>query len=494
MGFPFKQIKWFYHEFGIQSLYDTGWDAWLIILTRCSRMFAYGTNSLILALFFSALNFSDFRIGLFMTLTLLGDVLLSVLLTLIADRLGRRKILFAGSFLMFLSGIAFALFENFWILLFAAVVGVISATGGDFGPFRAIEESTLSHLTTPKTRPDVLAWYITTSSIGSALGVELTGRVVHYLQHRDGWTIVDAYHTVFWIYSAMGCVNMVLTLLLSKKCEVNYEGKTETEEAEVLLDEMEERDSEETAIPSPTATSDSSIPEKKSRFAEISQATRSVMYKLWFLLIVDSLADGMVGYSLTTYYMDKKFDLRKSTLGDITSISYVLSSCSTIFAGPLSRRLGLINTMVFTHLPSSAAVLLFPLPSSIFFTVALFFVRTGLNNMDQAPRSAFIAAVVKPEERTAVMGITSMLRTLAATAGPSVTGILAGNDRFWIAFVAAGALRIAYDLGLWAMFVNMKLHQHEEKGEYKEVDDGLRRESDEEELRDLQRRPDEDER
>jgi len=491
MAFPVKQLKWFYHEFGIKSLYDTGWDAWLIILTRCSRMFAYGTNSLILALFFSALDFSDFRIGLFMTLTLLGDVLLSVLLTLIADRLGRRKILFAGSFLMVLSGIAFALFENFWILLFAAVVGVISATGGDFGPFRAIEESTLSHLTTPKTRPDVLAWYITTSSIGSALGVELTGRVVHYLQHRDGWTIVDAYHTVFWIYSAMGGVNMILTLLLSKKCEANYEAKTTTEESEVLLDEMEERDSEETAIPSPTTSSEFSIPEKKSRFAQISQATRSVMYKLWFLLIVDSLADGMVGYSLTTYYMDKKFDLRKSTLGDITSISYVLSSCSTIFAGPLSRRLGLINTMVFTHLPSSAAVLLFPLPSSIFFTVALFFVRTGLNNMDQAPRSAFIAAVVKPEERTAVMGITSMLRTLAATAGPSVTGILAGNDRFWIAFVAAGALRIAYDLGLWAMFVNMKLHQHEEKGETKEVDSGMRRESDEEELRDVPRRSDE---
>jgi len=131
MAFLVSQIKWFYHEFGIKSLYDTGRDAWLIILTRCTRMFAYGTNSLILALFFSALEFSDFHIGLFMTLTLLGDVLLSVLLTLVADRLGRRLILFSGSFLMVFSGAAFALFENFWILLFAAVVGVISATGGD---------------------------------------------------------------------------------------------------------------------------------------------------------------------------------------------------------------------------------------------------------------------------------------------------------------------------------------------------------------------------
>ena len=183
------------------------------------------------------------------------------------------------------------------------------------------------------------------------------------------------------------------------------------------------------------------------------------MYKLWFLLTVDSLADGMVSLSLTYYYIDRKLHLSKSVLGDITSASYILSSFSTVFAGPLARHLGVINTMVFTHLPSSAAVLLFPLP----LIIILFFIRTGLNNMDQAPRTAFIAAVVKPDERTAVMGITSTLRTLAAMVGPGVTGLLAGTDRFWTAFVVAGALRICYDLGLFAMFVNRKLHTHEPK-------------------------------
>lgn len=143
------------------------------------------------------------------------------------------------------------------------------------------------------------------------------------------------------------------------------------------------------------------------------------------------------------------------------STSYLLMACSTIFASPLSRRLGLVNTMVFTHLPSSAAVLLFPIPQNVPMTVVLFFIRTGLNNMDQAPRVSLIAAVVRPEERTAVMGITSMARTLASTVGPSFTGVLAGNDRFWIAYVVAGALRVSYDLGLFAMFVNMKLHEHE---------------------------------
>lgn len=159
---------------------------------------------------------------------------------------------------------------------------------------------------------------------------------------------------------------------------------------------------------------------------------------------------------------DIKFHPSKSTLGDVTSISYFLTAIGGIFAGPLAKKIGLVNTMVFTHIPSSAAVLLFPLPNILWLTVILLFVRAGLNNMDQAPRSALIAAIVIPSERTAVMGITAMLRTMAATSGPMVTGFLANSDRFWVAFVAGGAFRLTYDIGLWVLFTNVKLHQHEQ--------------------------------
>lgn len=135
-----RPFKWFYHHFGLASIQHTGRNAALIILARSCRMFAYGSTSLILALFFAELGFPDTRIGLFMTLTLLGDVVLGFGLTMVADRVGRRRILFGGSFLMVLSGVVFAVAEGFWVLLGAAVVGVISAAGGDFGPFRAIEE------------------------------------------------------------------------------------------------------------------------------------------------------------------------------------------------------------------------------------------------------------------------------------------------------------------------------------------------------------------
>lgn len=210
------------------------------------------------------------------------------------------------------------------------------------------------------------------------------------------------------------------------------------------------------------------------------------MYKLWFLLAVDSLADGMVPYSLTNYYIEEKFDPAKSTLGDINGIAYLLGAFSTVFAGPLARKIGLINTMVFTHIPSSAAVLIFPLPPYFWMAVVLLFIRAGLNNLDQAPRSAFIAAVVKPEERTAAMGVTAIVRTLAATTGPTVTGLLAESERFWIAFVAAGACRLVYDVGLYALFVNMKLYQNEDGTDAGQASPASPRTSDEEQMTELE--------
>ncbi|KAK8035431.1 MFS general substrate transporter [Apiospora rasikravindrae] len=446
-----RPFRWFYHEFGIVSIHDSGRNAWIIILARACRMFAHGAISLILAIYFAALEFTDHQIGLFMTLTLLGDVFLGTFITLIADRVGRRKVLLGGSFLMIFSGTIFATFENFWILLFAAVVGVVSVTGGDFGPFRSIEESVLSQLTTPSMRSDVLSWYVATSTLGSSLGSEAGGRIVHTLREQRDWTLVNAYHALFWLYVGMGTVNAILAALLTDACELY-------------------KQDDYTQIPQGEQQEISRVPQNwfgrsttwlGGRLSQISVPTRRVMYKLWILLALDSIADGMVPYSWTTYYMDENFHPLKSTLGDVTSVAYFLGAISAMFAGPLARRIGLVNTMVFTHVPSSAAVLLFPLPNIFWMTVALLLLRSALNPLDQAPRTALIAAVVRPEERTAVMGITSLVRTCAAMIGPTLTGLLAANKQFWVAFVVAGIARLSYDFGLYAMFINIKLHQHE---------------------------------
>lgn len=457
--------KYAWQESGLASLWITGRDAWLIIFARCCRMFAYGASSLILALFFNELETSDARIGLFLTLTLVGDVIMSLTISLIADRFGRRRTLVCGACLMILAGLTFALSNNYWVLLPAAIVGVLSATGGDTGPFRAIEESTLSELTVPETRSDVLSWYITTAALGSASGTAAAGRLVSWLQAKEGWSLLAAYHVCFAVYAMMGTVALLAASVLSPRCELKVPSVVKEDEsgeaAQGLLEdedhELSPVDDEHRVKPQPEKEQQ----EPKNKLAHISKETRNVMYALWFLLMVDSLADGMVSMSLTTYYMDDKFHLPKSTLGDVLSIAYFLAACSTVFAGPLSRHIGLVNTMVFTHIPSSLAVLVFPLPQGKLFTFALLLIRVGLNTMDQAPRAALIAAVVKPEERTAVMGITSTLRTLANVTGPSFTGLLADSGRFWIAFVVGGALRLAYDVGLFVMFINIQLYKHE---------------------------------
>jgi MFS family permease len=405
-----------------------------------------------------------------MTLTLLGDVLLSLLLTLVADKLGRRRILFMGSVMMACSGVVFALSENFWILLVAAVFGIISVTGADCGPFRAVEESILSGLTDEKTRSDVLSWYITATTMAGAIGAEVAGRTVQALEKSSG-DVTEAYHALFWGYAAFGVIGSVLCLGLSSRCEAAGEkraemkergrGTVDEEEEEVLLEAMtpnttdgfEDRENvgRQASLRAPP------FQKKPSYFSQISKSTRSVMYKLWILLAVDSLADGMTPYSLRNYYVDQKFHVSKATLGDITSASQFLCAVGAVFAGPLAKRIGLINAMVFTHLPSSIASAFIPLPTSVGWTVGILLFMAALNSMDQAPRTAFIAAVVNPEERTGVMGITSMLRTLSSSMGPSITGLLAGSDNFWVAFLVTGICRIIYDVGLWILFVNVKV-------------------------------------
>jgi sugar phosphate permease len=283
----------------------------------------------------------------------------------------------------------------------------------------------------------------------------MSGRIIEGLRGREGWTLLHAYHGCFWLYAVMGLVNMGCAAMLSERCELK--GATGAEQGEGETERL--LNGAQTDVP---ATEHGKEPKRrKSWVSQISRETLSIIAVLWFLLMVDSLADGMANMSLTTYYMDQKFHLPKSALGDIVSTSYFLSALSNIFAGPLARYLGLVNTMVFTHIPSSAAVLVFPLAQTVPVTFALLLLRVGLNNMDQAPRTALIAAVVRPEERTAVMGITGMVRTLASTTGPSITGLLAGGNRFWVAFVVAGALRLAYDVGVFAMFINIKLYKHE---------------------------------
>jgi MFS family permease len=431
---------------GVSSMLATSRDVHLLLLTRFIRMCAYGSSTLVLALYFAALGHSDTKIGLFLSLTLVGDVGISLLLTLVADSLGRRRILIAGGLLMALSGVVFATTSNYWLLLLAAVVGVISPSGNEIGPFRAIEESTLAQLSDAKTRTDVFAFYVVVGTLGGASGSLAGGWVTQALQ-GSGWTDVASFRSIFWVYAGLGLCKAGLSMLFSQKCEAlptPVPPSTQSEEAEAFLPADD-------PAPAPPP------PQKRSAIAQISPSSRKTLFKLCCLFFFDSLASGMVPNSLIAFYISRKFSLPEGKLGSIIGSAQFLSSIGNVFASAIAKRIGLVKTMVFTHLPSAILLSIVPLSESLAPTVALLIIRASLASMDQAPRSAFLSAVVLPSERTAVMGVVNTVKTLSQSSGPLITGLMADDGRFWIAFLLAGTLKASYDLGLLTVFLNHKV-------------------------------------
>ncbi|KAI5358171.1 Putative major facilitator superfamily, MFS transporter superfamily [Septoria linicola] len=439
------------NELGITTLLNSKKDVYILLFARLVRMVAYGSSTLILALYFAALGHSDTKIGLFMTLTLIGDVLISLLLTLVADTLGRRRILLLGAALMTFSGCIFATSSSYYILLFAAIVGVISPAGNEIGPFRAVEESTLAQLTEASTRSDVFAHYVVAGTSGAAIGSLTAGWATHALQ-SSGWAEQASYRVVFWLYAIIGLLKCSLTLLLSQECELPPQltrqrqdsargaGGNQEDEQRAFLGEHEQADEEQEA------------PKKLASWLQLSQKSQVNLAKLCGLFFFDSLASGMVPASLIAYFLAQKFEVSEGVLGTIMASAQFVSSLGNIFASSVSKRIGLVRTMVFTHLPSAIFLALLPAPTSLFLTIVLLVARSSLSSMDQAPRSAFLSAVVLPEERTAVMGIVNTVKTMSQSSGPLITGTLSSSKHFWLAFVLAGTLKAAYDLAMLHMF------------------------------------------
>lgn len=318
-----KAPQWLANEFGLASMRRAGKDVYILILARYIRLVAYGAVALILALYFQELGFSDAQIGMFMTLTLLGDVFISLLLTLVADGIGRRTILLFGAIAMATSGAVFATTSNYVALLMAAIIGVISPSGNEIGPFRAIEESTLAHLVPEAQRSDVYMWYVVMAVLGTSTGLAVGGQAVDHLQAREGWTDLDAYRAIFWIYTGVGCVKAIMTLFLSRHCEHADHKSNQPEasgETEPLLNGQGGLDGQDEG----TRLAPPAKKPKKLWYSisTISKPSRGVLFKLCSLFFFDSLGSGMVPFSLVNYYLERKFDLPKGKLGGIMSATW----------------------------------------------------------------------------------------------------------------------------------------------------------------------------
>ncbi|KAI9672174.1 MAG: hypothetical protein M1831_001988 [Alyxoria varia] len=420
-----------------------------------------------------------------MTLTVLGDAALSLTLTIFADRLGRKNILMLGSLLMIASGMVFVFCKSYWLLLLAAILGVISPSGYEIGPFRAIEESIIAQLTPKDQRSDMFAWYTLIGIFGGALGNVVCGWIVQTIE-SEGNKSLEAYQAIWRIYSALGAVKLFLAALLSKCVELDEglevrpasdDGENgRPERGEATLDPtrpfLGHHDDEQSQLLNPsrfgsptTSHSDGSQAASQAEetpatmferiwacLPQLSSKSRGIVLKLSMLFSVDSFGSGLVPIPWIAFFFTNKFSIPAGPLGTLFFVTCLIAAVSNLVSASIVRRIGLVKTMVFTHLPSSIFLGLIPVPNNKWLAMALLALRSSTASMDTAPRQAFTAAAVLPEERTAVMGTTNVIRTLAQSAGPLVTGKLAEDEMMWVSFVLAGLLKSGYDLGMLAIF------------------------------------------
>ncbi|MDH4334384.1 MAG: MFS transporter [Chloroflexota bacterium] len=385
-------------------------DARLLFATRIARMFGYGLLSVVLVLYLVEIGLDAPAVGAILTLTLLGDAAISLWLTTHADRLGRRRILLTGAVLMLLAGVVFVLARDFWVLLLAATIGVISPSGNEVGPFLAVEQASLSQAVPDRDRTRVFGWYNLVGSLATATGALVGGLTAQLLQ-GVGAGQLDSYRAVVLGYALVGIALALLFTRLSVAIEV-------------------------------PAAPDVSVATRLGL-----HRSRGIVLRLSALFSLDAFAGGFVMQSVIAYWFHIRFGADPATLGAIFFGANILAGFSALAAARLAARIGLINTMVFTHLPSNVLLILVPLMPSLPLAIGVLLARFAISQMDVPTRQSYTMAVVDPDERSAAAGVTGIARSLGAAVSPSLaTPLVQSVPLAGLPFVIAGTLKIVYDL------------------------------------------------
>jgi MFS family permease len=396
-------------------------DVVLLFTARSIRLFAYGALSVVLALYLHEAGLSGSAIGLLFTLTLAGDAGISLWITTTADRLGRKRMLIVGAGLMVMAGVVFSLTGDPVLLMIAGIIGVISPSGNEIGPFLSLEQAALSQLLPPEDRTRAFAWYNLAGSLATACGALFGGFLSTGLM-QSGFSELASYRAVVLAYGACGSVLIVLFLFLSSNVEAP-------------------------AIKTP-----------KQRVLGLHASKRIVM-KLSALFALDAFAGGFVIQSMVAYWFHVKFGLDAGVLGSIFFGANILAGVSALLAARLAGRIGLINTMVFTHIPSNVLLCLVPLMPTVGLAVFVLLVRFSISQMDVPTRQSYTMAVVAPDERSAASGVTTIARSVGAALSPALAGVLFATPVLLGApFFVAGGLKIVYDLLLYRSFSKADIH------------------------------------
>ena len=367
-------------------------DVRLLFTTRIVRLFAYGLVSVVLVLHLAAAGLSESQIGLLLTLTLLGDAGISLWITTRADRAGRRRMLLLGAALMVVAGVLFASTRSFVLLLLAATFGVISPSGNEVGPFLAVEQAALAQSIPTERRTSVFAWYNLAGSLATAVGSLCGGVLADGLQ-GSGVSQLGSYRALAAGYAVLGLALAGLFLRLSSTSEAPKAARTEARAADP-------------------------------GFHLGLETSRNKVFKLAGLFTIDSFAGGFVVQAFVAYWFQRRFGVSPSLLGAIFFGANLLAGLSALMASRVARRIGLLATMVATHIPSNVLLLLVPLMPSLPLAITVLLLRFSISQMDVPTRQAYTMALVPANERSAAAGVTGIARTIGASLSPLLAGPL----------------------------------------------------------------------
>ena len=394
-------------------------DGRWLFTTRLARLFAYGFLAVVLVLYLAHAGLSETSIGLLLTFTLIGDTVISLWLTTRADRFGRRRTLIIGSLLMMLAAAAFAGTQEFIPLLTAATIGVISPSGNEVGPFLSIEQAALSQIVSDRERTHAFGWYNLVGSFATAFGALCGGGLAQLLQNQ-GVTPLNSYRAIVICYGLIGLLLTVIFTRLSPAVEVPPSQTPLPAEIKVRLGLHQ---------------------------------SRRVVFRLSALFSLDAFAGGFVVSSFVAYWFNVRFGAEPGALGAIFFAANVLAGISALLAARIASHIGLINTMVFTHIPSNILLILVSLMPTLPLAVLVLLLRFSISQMDVPTRQSYTLAVVAPDERSAAAGVTGVARTTGAAISPSITGALMSYPTLLnVPFYLAGGLKIIYDLLLYRNF------------------------------------------
>jgi MFS family permease len=386
-----------------------------LLWVRELRAFADGYVSLLLPLYLISVGLGAFEVGVIATATLLGSGALTLMAGLYAWRFHYRTLLLTAAMLMAATAFLFATITDFWPLLVIAFVGTLNPSSGDVSVFLPLEHALMSHSVESKHRTALFARYSLVGALLAALGALFAG-IPELIVSAQYASMKTALQAMFGLYGFVGLASAIIYATLPKK------------------DAME--------APARAA------PLRKSK---------KIVYTLSALFSLDAFGGGFVVQSMVALWLFQKFQLSTVVAGTIFFWTGVLSAFSYLAAVRIANRFGLVNTMVFTHLPANLLLVLIPFMPTLNWAIALLLTRSALSQMDVPTRSAFVMAVVNPNERAAAASMTAVPRSLASAASPAMAGYLLGMSTFGWPLVIAGGLKITYDLLLLAMFRNVPL-------------------------------------